>query len=51
MQPTSSRNTRRHGQKRSSSSSGTVATMAPTAPAENVIAFIIGSRSGGYQST
>ncbi len=41
----------RHDQTRSSSSSGTVTVIAPIMPTENAIAFMVESRSAGYQST
>ena len=44
-------NASRQGQTRSSSSSGTVAVIAPSMPAENAIAFMVERRSGGYHST
>ena len=51
MAATISMKASRHGQTRSKSSSGTVAVMAPIAPAENAIAFMVEMRSAGYQST
>ena len=48
---TSSRNTWRQSSTRSSSSNGTVAVIAPSAPAAKVMPFMVARRSGGYQST
>jgi hypothetical protein len=41
----------RHGHTRNRSSSGTVTVIAPTMPTENAIAFMVESRSAGYQRT
>jgi hypothetical protein len=41
----------RHPQARSSTSSGTVTAIAPTAPEENATPVMVEMRSGGYHST
>src|SRR5919201_1397912 len=48
---TIARNACRQFQTRSNSSSGTVAVIAPSAPAENATLFRVEMRSGGYHST
>src|ERR687888_2592136 len=48
---TIARNACRQFQTRSNSSSGTVAVIAPSAPAENATLFMVEMRSGGYHST
>ena len=45
------RNASRQPHARSRISSGTVTAIAPTAPAENAIPFMVARRSGGYHST